>query len=516
MTPTTTFPLAASVIADPLQPRVSGVWDTDSSGAPAAFEWRTIPKWALLVAGALALPLASLKWNVAPLAWVGPVPLLMYVRADRTGWRGRLWLLLALLVGANLMTLKFLTPPIPWLMVPAYGVPIGVTLWLVYTATALLRLHSGERWGLYAFPALMALAEAGAYRLTEVGVWGAAANTQLDDLRLLQLASLFGVSGIGFLMAWTASVIALLICVPARRRYRLDVLALMGTLALVYVYGSIRLHAEQPGPTVKVAGIVADLGPSPAGLPDKALVARNTDELFRRSEAAAMQGARLVVWNEAATVVEPAEEPAFLDRGAQMARRHNVDLVLAYIVPLTGSRYRMENKYVWFSEQGEVLETYYKHHPVPGEGSVRGEGTLRALRRPYATVAGAICYDYDFPAMALGHARAGAGLVVVPASDWRGIDPYHTQMARVRAIEGGYSLIRPVRWATSGAFDAYGRQRAAMSHFEDNDRIMMAMLPVQPRPTLYAHIGDSAILIYILILLGALGAAFRANRRSAL
>jgi apolipoprotein N-acyltransferase len=101
---------------------------------------------------------------------------------------------------------------------------------------------------------------------------------------------------------------------------------------------------------------------------------------------------------------------------------------------------------------------------------------------------------------------------VVPASDWRGIDPYHTQMARIRAIEGGFSVVRPVRWATSGAFDAYGRQRAAMSHFEENERVMLATVPTTPAPTLYASIGDSAAMLYLLILIGALAAGFRRRR----
>jgi apolipoprotein N-acyltransferase len=203
-----------------------------------------------------------------------------------------------------------------------------------------------------------------------------------------------------------------------------------------------------------------------------------------------------------------------VNRGAELARRRGVDLVLAYIVPLVGSDYTMENKYVWIGDDGEVLETYFKHHPVPGEGSVRGTDPLRRINRPYAVTAGAICYDYDFPGMALGHAQLGVGLVVVPSSDWRGIDPYHTQMARVRAIEGGFSVLRPVRWATSGAFDAYGRARATMPHFEENDRIIEATLPTKGVATLYSRIGDSAALGYALIAIGAITVGRRRRRES--
>jgi apolipoprotein N-acyltransferase len=467
-------------------------------------DWSRLPRWAWLGAGAAALPMASLKWNVAPLAWVAPVPFLLFARYHGHRWVNRFWLLTALLVATNLMTLKFFTAPIPWIMVPAYGIPIATGLWIVYLAWDAIRRRAGDRWGIYVFPALMALLETASYRLTEFGVWGAAANTQLDDLRLLQLASVAGVGGIGFMMAWTASTAAALLSARDRAGLRVHLAALLAVIGAVYTFGSLRLHAEQRGATVRVAGVVADLGPTPAGLPSGPAVAANTDELFERTREAARRGARLIVWNEAATVVEPAAESLFVRRGLAVARENRVDLVIAYIVPLATSQFRMENKYVWLSDGGEVLEVYYKHHPVPGEGSVRGKGPLKGIDRPFGVTAGAICYDYDFPGMALGHAAAGAGLIAVPASDWRGIDPYHTQMARLRAIEGGFSVVRPVRWATSAAFDAYGRSRATLSHFEDNDRIMMATLPVTRVRTIYSRIGDSPTILYVLIVIAAI------------
>ena len=58
----------------------------------------------------------------------------------------------------------------------------------------------------------------------------------------------------------------------------------------------------------------------------------------------------------------------------------------------------------------------------------------------FGPAAGAICYDYDFPYLGLENARLNPSLVVLPSSDWKGIDSIHAQMASVRAIEGGYSL----------------------------------------------------------------------------
>jgi apolipoprotein N-acyltransferase len=467
------------------------------------------PGWTLLVTGTFLTVGANLRWNVAALAWIAPVPFLLYLRA-RPGWPGRLALLGALQLALHLALAKIVTPPVPYLLVPGFAIPLALLIWLGYVAADALRQRAGERWGLYAFPAATALLEVARYRLTAAGTWGIGANTQIDQLPVLQLASVLGASSIGFLLAWTASLVALLLATPRPRGFTRDAALLGAAFLVVQVHGVWRLNAIE-GRTVAVAGVVADLGPTPEGLPGDAAIAANTEALFARSEQAAARGARIVVWNEAATVVRKEDEAAFVERGARVARARGVDLVLGYMVPLSTRPLRFENRYAWLSERGELLERYDKHHPVPGEGSSPGTAPLRAHDRPYARAAGAICYDYDFPAMALGHARLGAGLVVVPSSDWRGIDPLHTSMARLRAIEGGFSLLRPVRWATSGAFDAYGRTRATLPFHEDNDRILLATLPVDRVPTLYAVVGDSIALLYAAVLLGSVVAALRGH-----
>jgi len=70
----------------------------------------------------------------------------------------------------------------------------------------------------------------------------------------------------------------------------------------------------------------------------------------------------------------------------------------------------------------------------------------------------------------------------------------------VRAIEGGYSLLRPARGSTSFAFDAYGNTRASMAYFENNDHIMMASLPTKRVWTLYRVVSDIFPMLLLLFL----------------
>jgi apolipoprotein N-acyltransferase len=113
--------------------------------------------------------------------------------------------------------------------------------------------------------------------------------------------------------------------------------------------------------------------------------------------------------------------------------------------------------------------------------------------------------------MGKAHAKLGAGLVVVPSADWKGIDPYHTQMASVRGIEGGFSVIRPVWAATSGAYDAYGRARATMSYFE-GERLFMARVPATQIDTLYSRIGEVVAPLALICLLAGLLRLFLKRR----
>jgi apolipoprotein N-acyltransferase len=103
---------------------------------------------------------------------------------------------------------------------------------------------------------------------------------------------------------------------------------------------------------------------------------------------------------------------------------------------------------------------------------------------------GGICYDYSFPEIARDNANDGAGLALVPASDWRGIDPQHGRMALMNAVAAGLPMIRPVRAATSIACDQYGRLLGTMPWQNSSDGVFVVNMPAARVPTLYAMTGE--------------------------
>ncbi len=475
-----------------------------STSRPAADSLAAgVPPWAWLLLGIAFTALAGNRFNVGLVGWVAAVPWLLHLRRT-SGWKARGMMFLAMQVGMFLNILKIVTDPLPWFFALMFSVPMAISGYAAYVLFEAVRRRLGDRWGLVLFPSLVVVLEWLTYTGSEMGSWGAMAYTQLGNPAVMQMASLFGLTGVSVLLGAVSGLLAVLLDSPAPRRWWPAVVGVSAAVLLAHAYGAVRLDRTLDGPLVTVATVTSDHGPTPEVLADAALLTEMTDSLFARTAEAADQGAEVVVWAEGATAVLPDDEAALISRGAAAARAQGIDLVMAYVVLLDGMP-RFDNKYVWFGPDGEV-ETYRKHHPVPGEGSIQGTDPLVAHDRPYGRAAGAICYDYDFPALGLEHAKLGADLVLVPSNDWRGIDPFHTQMALVRGIEGGFSVVRSVRFATSMAGDAMGRIRGSASWFE-GERVMVTRVPAKRIETLYSRIGDALPLGAGIVLLFGIGLA---------
>jgi apolipoprotein N-acyltransferase len=471
-----------------------------------------IPVWICLLAGILLTALTAFRWNIAALGWICTVPFL--IAATRLqGWKGNLQLLAALVLAYTLQTMKVISSPLPASMALMFSIPAALTCFLILLIWRRIYLRCGRIWALYSFVALSTLSDWFSLTYSFAGDWGTSGNFLIDNLVLLQLCSLGGLPLLGALVALVAAHVFILIDAPSPREYWPHQVAACAIILILMAWAALRLDHLEMKPTLHVAGITTRLGLTD-GMPDTASLQKNTDTLFMRTEIAAERGAQVVVWNEAATLITPDQESAFRQRASTVARHRGIDFVIAYGVILQTSPLLLDNKYEWFAPDGSSLEVYRKHYPVPGEPSLKGDAPIKVLQRPWGRAAGAICYDYDFLHIARQHAEENAGLILLPASDWRGIDPYHTLMARVRAIEGGMSVVRPVRDSTSMAFDAYGRIRASLNAQEANDGILFATVPTQHVSTVYTSYGDWPVALAAAFLVAALAYSLKNSQRN--
>ena len=457
-------------------------------------------KW-WLIAGALLTGAAHMRWGVGALAWIAPIPYLIYLRATG-GAASRAWFALALFAGYVLAVLKICTAPIPPAMSLLFALPTTLLMLTAYLAWVIAIRRGPTFLAPLVFAAATVVAEFAQHRFTPFASWGAVAYTQIDNLPLLQVSSLVGMAGVSFVVNWVAA--SLEDSWQSRgSTWRPLALSLAVTL-MATGWGTFRMGQATLGETVTVAAVGTDATVSGFPYPSVAEMEAVNQALFARTAKAALAGAKLVSWTEASTLVLAQNEPAFIERLSTAAKSAQIELVAAYIVPDDATR-TYENKFVWVRPDGSVDHTYLKHHPVPGEPATAGVAPQQVVETAAGRAAGAICYDFDFPALARAQALLGIDLAVVPSSDWLGIDPIHAQMASVRAIEGGFSLLRSTRMGLTAAYDPYGRARAWESSFEAKDRIVIAALPRHGIKTLYTAIGDIFVLICAAFIVLSLG-----------
>jgi len=473
--------------------------------------------WSWLLIGGLLFVLSQQRFGLGFLAWLSPIPWLHYLRHAATKWP-RAALTGTIVAAAIVSVLKIVTDPLPAVAALGYGVPIGLAHALPFAAWDWTRRKLGTGFATLVFPATLVLAEWSMHGLLPLGTWGAMVNTQLDQLALLQLTSVTGPHGVSFLMALVAAVGERALS-GERRTLKSAAVATAGLVLSVVAIGQLRLtlaHGSgQPIRRVAAVGTDSTVGTKP-DLPSLDESRRVEEGLVARTEQAAASGADLIVWNEAAITVRPSDDADWQGRLQSLARRLKIDLVAAYVVPLQDKPLRYENKYVFVRPDGTIDHTYFKHEPVPGEPAVRGTGPMPQVEGPADTVvSGAICYDYDFPRLGLRHARLGADMIVLPSSDWRGIAPLHTEMATLRAIEGGHSVLRSTRFGLSAGIDPWGRIRAWSSHFDDERRILVVDLPVSGTWTVYGTVGDWFPLTCLFIALATIVVALRRRVGSA-
>jgi apolipoprotein N-acyltransferase len=446
-----------------------------------------------LVLGIVTITAAHMTVTIDLAGWIACVPFLIYLR-QTNGIKTRLLFLLGLIVAWSFCIMKIVSPPMPFAMVFLFSIPIslfhlpGYLLWDKF---------KDRSWAILLFPSTMIVMEWIQYTFTPFASWGVAAYTQSHNISLVQSVSLFGMPGLSFLIYWVNISISE-IAVKKKTTFLTLQIPLVVT-ALLIVFGALRYDFSKAKGvnTIKVAAVGSDSDVSGYPLPSKETNDKVKQNLFNRTTLAANSGAKLVVWNEGSTFIMPDEESLWRDSLSALSERLKISLVAAFIIPLSESPIQYKNNYLFFDSTGTLLFNYNKHQPVPGEPAIKGIEPLEVFNISGVMTGAVICYDYDFPYIAKGFGTLNADLIADPSSDWRGIDPVHSRMAAFRAVEQGHSILRSTRFGLSAAITPYGEFSSQMSSYDNNDKVMIAHLPVKGVTTIYSIVGD--VFVYFCI-----------------
>jgi apolipoprotein N-acyltransferase len=295
------------------------------------------------------------------------------------------------------------------------------------------------------------------------------------------------------------------------------------------VYGSARLTIGSTAPAVRVAGLTPDRTlylRDPSGQeinwPPIQDIARAsdaeratwrpnwlqvTDDLLARSRQEARAGAKIITWAEESAFVLTEDVPALLEQARNVAREEHVYLQVGLQPILHTQQFPFaENRAILIDPTGNTVWDYHKAHPIPfseGLNYAGGPEIVPFTDTPYGRIAGVICYDTDYLPYMHQPASAQVGLVLAPANDWAAVRYDHTHVAVYRAVENGFSMMRPDALGISLAVDPFGRELASADYFYTaNGLDLVAMMPVQAVPTLYSRIGDVFAWLASVVLIG--------------
>ena len=465
--------------------------------------------WIPLIVAILLLPFGNGANAIALAAWLAPLFLLRFTRAQRiiVG----VPLVLAVQVAALAIQYRGMVP-FPTAVYVVVIITYGLCFTLPYLGDRLLSRRLSVFSGTLVFPLILTSIE---YLLSlgPFGTWFATAYSQYGNLALLQMLSVTGLWGVTFLIGWTASAGNALWEEWTISR-RVPRVASICALLLIFTLlaGGARLALFPPaGRTVRVAtlsGLNTELHPDPKVVgrffrhelltPEEIATIRERsaaidNDLLNRSEREAKAGAEIIFWGEANAPVLKQDENDLIRRGGILAKGNGIYLGMVLASWHLETTPPLENKIVLVQPDGTPAWEFFKAHPVPGGEaaiSIRGDGKVRALDTPYGRLSSVICFDADFPQLLAQAGRLGTDLLLDPSNDWKAIDPWHTRMASFRAIEQGFNLVRHTSQGLSAAFDYQGRQLASMDHYVTADRVLVAQVPTRGTRTAYSLLGD--------------------------
>ncbi|MBE0673684.1 MAG: hypothetical protein IH591_03395 [Bacteroidales bacterium] len=468
----------------------------------------------ILLLGAAGITLAGINWHNGLAAWIGPTLLLYYTR--NTQWINFIVFFPVVAVSGiisqtgnnlfNIFSINLIN-----------GILFAVLTCISYFSDKLL--YKRDRGFIFTliFPATVVIVEY--FVSLKIGTWGVVAHTQYAFKPLTQLSALTGLYGISFMVTWFASVVNWI-------WERKDDTASVRLGAIIYsiVFVSIlcfglvtRNFASNNNNSVKVSCIISETDVHKLAFDNKEsfqIISQNglgevpanifstnsiIDSLIFRTRKASSSGAKIIVWNELALILTQAQKEDLILRLAEICDRSDIYLLFTYLEYKPSENLKpFYNSCCFLDTEGKIAWEYHKSflHPY-AEVPIINEGgyIIPFIDTEYGRIGSAICADLDMPKLISQAGKESINLMLVPAYDWKGINPLHSQMACISGMQYGFAVIRPNGKGLSAIYDNNGKEISRSDTFKSNDKIIVAELPLDPKATLYSASGD--ILVYV-------------------
>jgi apolipoprotein N-acyltransferase len=496
--------------------------------------------WAAAVLSGLLLAAAFPKWDQNYLLAVALVPLFWALRGQSL--KAAFWL--GLVSG-----LAFYVGLLYWIVYVTYvfgGLPLPLCLGILLLLAGYLCLYRafwalGVNWGaarglnpLWWAPTLWVALEYGQTYIISGFPWELLGTGLYRFPIFLQVADLFGVYGLSFLLVLVNAAVFLILFPPrGQERRRFHYVTLLLLIAAAWLgYGVYRLGTLEKlaasSPPMKVAVVQGNIKQGEKW--KKEMVHATLDRYGELTSR--VKGARLIIWPETAAPFFFIRTPDLTARVQDIARAGGGYLLFgAPAYELTPQGESFYNRAYLLTPEGTVAGSYDKAHLVPygeyvplkrffpflgkmtlmvgdfSEGPVGGVVTL-----PEGEVGPLICFESIFPDLSRAQVQNGARLLVNLTNDaWYGTTsaPYQSlAMAVLRAVENHVCMARAANTGISAFIGPDGRILWQSDLFVPTAQALD--LPWLPGGSLYTRIGD--VLAWACVIIAGLGFIFARRR----
>lgn len=463
----------------------------------------------LLLLGALSLMLSGINWHMGFAAWIAPILLLLYTR--NVQWN-KLWIFFIVISIAGALSQTNNNPTKLFLVHVYHGLVFGILSSIPYLIEKIFYKKSRYIYTLI-FPSSIALVEYFASMI--IGTWGSIAHTQYGFLSFRQITSITGIFGVWFFVSWFASTVNWFIENKNNKRSTIHAGIIFGGIfILILIYGNIKLHKPtEKTEEVKIACVInnynkledaADfirsmaLGenvPVPSNLFSDTIAINKMKQLTIE----ASKKADIIVWSEVALILTQKQKQVLISDIKNICTQKEVYILLSFYEEcLEKDKKPFNNVAIIVSPQGEKEWEYKKSFLTPIiETSItnRGDYNMPALKTLFGTIGCVICADMDMQHYIKQASEKNIDILLIPAIDYKGIIPLHTQMASIHSIQFGFSIVRSNGIGVTSIYNSVGKEITSFNSLKSNDRILFAALPVKSNKTFYGRYGDVFILL---------------------
>jgi len=489
---------------------------------------KTISKYIVLTIGLIAYTFSGLNWNVGIAAWLAPVLLLYYSKNSK--WSGILLLGLGIAIASAISKSAENLPGI-FLIYITTGLGYGLVYTLPFVLEKLLTGKDERFYTTLVFPSAVVLID---YLLSLlIGIWGHPAIAQYHNFNLIQIASLFGVFGISFLVAWFASILNWVLQNGLKTNRLVKGLAVYGfALVAVLLFGFLKTgNSQVESKKVKLAAIVSNTDiqevfsdwegeirelakGSDQEIPSGVFSEFSAVESqIKKTQKALSQGAKIVVWNEISLILQQSQLDALVQEIGILCKENEAYVLLAVLAKSSDNLpLPFDNKTILLTPEGEIAWEYPKHWLSPMERLIinSGDAPIPHIDTEYGRIGNAICSDLDFTRHISQIGNEGIDILLVPAFDWEEVTPYHSNMAAFAAIQYGVSIVRANGKGMVAFMDHHGKVLEQSNTFVSDSEIFYAEIPLNSSTTLYSEIGN--LFVFVLMAFLALMTGIRISK----